>query len=150
MQISVVVPTYKRPALLKRCLKALLHQKFDASEYEVIVVSDGPDPQTESLMKNLQATHRHLKFFALPGKKGPAAARNFGWLSAHGQIIAFTDDDCLPDPNWLSVICRHIDPMRPEALTGKVIVPIGRRPTDYERNTAGLESADFVTANCAC
>lgn len=136
--------------MLKQCLKALRQQTFDPNEYEVIVVSDGPDPQTQSLLKNLQAINGRLKFFALPEKKGPAAARNYGWLSAAGKIIAFTDDDCIPDNNWLSVIAANIDPNRPEALTGRVIVPIAGKPTDYERNTAGLETADFVTANCAC
>lgn len=144
------MPTYKRPALLMRCLKALLRQKFNANEFEVIVVSDGPDPQTQSMMKRLRAAGRQLKFFVLPEKKGPAAARNLGWLSTCGQIIAFTDDDCIPNPNWLNAIYTNLNPALPEALAGKVVVPVSSKPTDYEPNTAGLEAAGFVTANCAC
>jgi GT2 family glycosyltransferase len=83
-------------------------------------------------------------------KKGPAAARNFGWLNARGKIIAFTDDDCLPNQYWLREIAANINIDVDEAITGKVVVPRDKRPTDYEQNTAGLESADFVTANCAC
>ncbi|HVS94630.1 MAG TPA: glycosyltransferase [Mucilaginibacter sp.] len=151
MEISVIVPTYRRPALLKKCLEALLKQKFDKDQYEVIVVSDGPDIDTRllvnSIVKNRAAS---LRFLSLPVKKGPAAARNYGWLNAKGKIIVFTDDDCLPDRNWLSEIASNLNPNTEEAVTGKVIVPRSKRPTDYEQNTAGLETADFVTANCAC
>lgn len=83
-------------------------------------------------------------------KKGPAAARNFGWLNARADIIAFTDDDCLPDENWLSEIRPNISPNSLQAVTGRVVVPRSKRPTDHAKNTAGLETADFVTANCAC
>jgi len=83
-------------------------------------------------------------------KKGPAAARNYGWLNARSKIIAFTDDDCLPDQYWLKEIMGNMNPDKEEAMTGNVIVPRSNRPTDYEKNIAGLESADFITANCAC
>jgi glycosyltransferase involved in cell wall biosynthesis len=150
MQISVVVPTYKRPDLLKQCLKALRRQTFSPDEYEVIVVSDGPDRQTETMIKKIQATFPQLRFIALAENKGPAAARNAGWLSAKGKIIAFTDDDCLPAKNWLHEIVSHIGNNNIKAVSGRVIVPRTNRPTDYELNTAGLENAEFVTANCAC
>jgi glycosyltransferase involved in cell wall biosynthesis len=150
MQISVVVPTYKRSALLKNCLKALLQQTFDADQYEIIVVCDGPDRSTSLLLKKMQRDQPQVRFFALSENKGPAAARNIGWLSARGKIIAFTDDDCLPDKNWLREIAWHISPSNMEAISGRVIVPRSDEPTDYELNTAGLETAEFVTANCAC
>ena len=91
-----------------------------------------------------------LQFIALDKNKGPAAARNAGWLAARGKIIAFTDDDCLPDKNWLREIAGFINPNQEEAVSGRVIVPRSSKPTDYELNTAGLETAEFVTANCAC
>lgn len=91
-----------------------------------------------------------LRFLSLSEKKGPAAARNYGWLNARGKIIAFTDDDCLPEPNWLKEIEAGINIDGDEAIAGRVIVPCGKRPTDYEKNVAGLETADFITANCAC
>lgn len=117
----------------------------------MIVVSDGPDPETRSLVTNLTKDHvTSLRFLSLPMKKGPAAARNYGWLNAKSKIIAFTDDDCLPDSHWLSEIAANINPDSDEAITGRVIVPRSKRPTDYEQNTAGLETADFITANCAC
>jgi glycosyltransferase involved in cell wall biosynthesis len=149
--VSIVVPTYRRPKLLINCLKALLQQKFDKRQYEIIIVSDGPDEQTKKITNEWAGyDYPAIRYLQLADKKGPAAARNYGWLNAKGRIIAFTDDDCVPDAHWLQEIVVNIDPLEDVALTGKVIVPVGKRPTDFEQNTAGLQTADFITANCAC
>ncbi|MGN6181325.1 MAG: glycosyltransferase [Mucilaginibacter sp.] len=128
----------------------MLKQRFNRRQYEIIVVSDGPDNETRQLIREFRDGYKRIRFFELPLKKGPAAARNFGWLNAKADIIAFTDDDCMPDEYWLAEIRRNISPNSLQAVTGKVIVPRSKRPTDYAKNTAGLEDADFVTANCAC
>lgn len=151
MLITVVVPTYRRPQLLNRCIKALLLQRFDKTQFEIIVVSDGPDADTQNLLNNWAGYDLPIiKFMPLPYKKGPAAARNHGWQNAAGQIIAFTDDDCIPDSHWLTEISRHCHTNEDVAITGKVIVPISEEPTDYELNISHLQTADFITANCAC
>jgi cellulose synthase/poly-beta-1,6-N-acetylglucosamine synthase-like glycosyltransferase len=69
---------------------------------------------------------------------------------AHGEIIAFTDDDCVPDSGWLvRGLTPFCDPLI-VAVTGQTVVPLPDRPTDHERNTAGLEQSEFLTANCFC
>lgn len=114
-------------------------------------MSDGPDPETQRLIRDMSRNRVvTLRFLSMLAKKGPAAARNYGWLNARSNIIAFTDDDCLPDRYWLKEIAENMNPDKAEAMTGNVIVPRSTRPTDYEKNTAGLEVADFITANCAC
>jgi len=149
--VSVVIPTYRRTDLLKRCVKALLLQKFPKDQFEIIVVSDGPDADTGRIFDEWAGyDHPAIRFMPMDEKKGPAAARNYGWLNARGHIIAFTDDDCIPDSHWLDAIVRNCNPDENIALTGKVIVPVSKRPTDYELNTANLQTADFITANCAC
>ncbi len=150
--VSVVVPTYRRPHLLKKCIDALLQQKFDKGSYEVIIISDGPDERTHELIGQWAGYDRPLlRLVELPEKKGPAAARNHGWKNAQGQIIAFTDDDCIPHMHWLQHIVANCDPEQDVALTGRVVVPLDNdRPTDHELNTANLQTADFITANCAC
>jgi glycosyltransferase involved in cell wall biosynthesis len=151
MIVSVVIPTYQRAALLSKCLNALLQQKFDKEQYEIIVVSDGPDEQTKKIFDDLIGYNQpELRYMSLPQKKGPAAARNYGWLYAKGRIIAFTDDDCVPDTYWLNQIVQHCNNEDIVAITGKVIVPVSKRPTDHELNTANLQTAEFITANCAC
>ena len=151
MLITVVVPTYRRPQLLNRCIQALLAQRFDKNVFEIIVVSDGPDADTQNLLNNWAGYDLPvLKFMPLPQKRGPAAARNHGWQNASGDIIAFTDDDCIPDSHWLSEVAKHCKVGEDVAITGKVIVPISEEPTDYELNISHLQTADFITANCAC
>jgi glycosyltransferase involved in cell wall biosynthesis len=88
-----------------------------------------------------------VKYMPANGKRGPAAARNRGWRAARGHIIAFTDDDCIPDPEWLRSGVQAIDGGHDGAY-GRVIVPLPKCPTDYEKDTAGLERSEFITANC--
>jgi glycosyltransferase involved in cell wall biosynthesis len=149
--LSVVIPTYRRPHLLHRCLVPLLSQALDPNTYEIIVVDDGRDPLTQTVVETL--AHRHpggplLRYLQPPaGKRGPAAARNCGWRAAGGRVIAFTDDDTIPFVDWLSEGMRAMVP-GVAAAAGRVKVPISAWPTDYERNVKRLESAEFVTANC--
>jgi glycosyltransferase involved in cell wall biosynthesis len=150
-RISVVVPTYRRPALLLRCLQALLKQNLSVHAYEVIVVDDGHDHMTrvivEQLRRRVSAHERPtLRYLRPKHGRGPAVARNAGWRAARGRLIAFTDDDTVPDPHWLDCGERA---MRPGivAAPGRVRVPVSDHPTDHERMTQGLERAEFVTAN---
>jgi glycosyltransferase involved in cell wall biosynthesis len=153
-KISVVVPTYRRPQLLKKCIEALAAQQFAANDYEIIIVSDGPDLQTHDMLNSLeQLTHPFIQYISLVRNSGPAAARNAGWKAANGRLIAFTDDDTQPSEFWLSSLWKTyllMEQPRRIAFAGKVIVPLPEEPTDFELNTSHLETADFVTANCAC
>ena len=150
-KISIVIPTYRRPDLLIKCINALVDQSFDKNDYEIIVVSDGPDELTSNAITSLvKPDDLRINYIHLPEKKGPAAARNYGWLNASGQLVAFTDDDCIPDVNWLNTIWESYDGSEELAFSGKVIVPLSENPTDYELNTANLETAEFITANCVC
>jgi GT2 family glycosyltransferase len=151
IRVSVVVPTYNRPALLERCLKALLAQRFEASGYEIIVADDGSSPQVAALVQRLARCAGEggpaLRYIAVTGAHGPAAARNAGWRHAIGPIIAFTDDDCVPTSGWLRAgVAAMSDGVA--GASGKLAIPCTERPTDYERNAALLAHAEFVTANC--
>ena len=146
-KVSVVIPTYKRTELLRKCLECLKKQDLPAQDFEVLVVSDGPDSITEKLVNEMDG---NIHFIQLHKKQGPAAARNLGWKNAHGHLIAFTDDDCLPQPDWLSSYCKEYKGEEVLVMTGRVIVPIEPPVTDYKKNISGLEAADFITANCCC
>ncbi|HWB92831.1 MAG TPA: glycosyltransferase [Puia sp.] len=161
IDISIVIPTYRRPALLFRCLSALYRQDMDPERYEIIVVTDGPDPVTIRVLQTLLPAGPRTRCLSLDEKKGPAAARNLGWRMASGALVLFTDDDCVPVSHWVSAYWDAFHTYRGEsrldgifgeylAFRGPVYVPCPPRPTDYEKNTAGLQAAAFVTANCAC
>jgi GT2 family glycosyltransferase len=152
LRVSVVVPTYRRPELLGRCLASLAAQTMQAEDYEVIIADDAASDATrhqveEFARNNLLA----IRYVPIVGAHGPAAARNAGWRAANAPLIAFTDDDTRPDLGWLTAGVGALE-RDPElaAVTGQVIVPLPWRPTDYQRNEAGLETAAFVTANCFC
>ena len=152
MRVSVVIPTYRRPDLLRRCLTRLSEQVFDPAEYEVVVADDAASEQTRRQVAEFAAgTAAAVRYVAVTGRHGPAAARNAGWRGARGEVVAFTDDDTLPEPTWLAegVAALHNEPAA-AAATGRVVVPVPQRPTDYERDAAGLERAEFVTANVFC
>lgn len=156
-RISVVVPTFKRPDLLHSCLGALTMQDLDPSDYEIIVVDDAASEDTRrqvdywvECMRNREPDDRAvpaIRYIPVTGTHGPAVARNAGWRAACGEIIAFTDDDCLPTPGWLRAgLSAFIDGI--VGASGKLIMPLAHTPTDYERDAVQLEKSEFVTANC--
>lgn len=150
MRASVVVPTYHRPDLLDRCLSALAAQDLDAASFEVIVADDAASEATRRQVAAwADRTSVAMQYIPVSSTRGPAGARNAGWRSAQGEIIAFTDDDCIPTPGWLRAgLDAFAEGPDVNAATGRMIVPLPDDPTDYQRNEAGLEEAEFVTANC--
>lgn len=87
--VSVIIPTRNRPLLVQRAVKSALGQTL--KEIEVIVVIDGPDPETSVELAKL--SDARLKVIERPSNSGAAAARNAGVSHARGEWIAFLDDD---------------------------------------------------------
>jgi cellulose synthase/poly-beta-1,6-N-acetylglucosamine synthase-like glycosyltransferase len=146
--MSVVVPTFNRNYLLAGCLKALRAQNFESSGYEIIVVDNAVSPWTARLVGAEAAASPRPKVRYLSEKKpGPAAARNSGWRAAAGEYIAFTDDDCVPDRDWLRFGLRSLS-AGAAGVSGRIVVPLRNGPHDHAVSTAGLETAEFATANC--
>lgn len=108
---SVIIPTYHRNDLLAKCLDCLAPglQTLASDHYEVIVTDDGSQTTAEAM---IQEKYPWVKWVAGPCK-GPAANRNNGAKYAQGEWLVFTDDDCLPDPQWLEAyqeaIAHHQD-----------------------------------------
>jgi glycosyltransferase involved in cell wall biosynthesis len=103
MEITVIVPTYNRVDSLKQCLQALQQQTLPAHQYEVLVVDDGSTDGTARYLRELATRWPAFRFYS-QANAGPAAARNKGIAAARGRVIAFTDDDCIPQRDWLEVI----------------------------------------------
>jgi hypothetical protein len=84
---------------------------------------------------------------------GPAAARNLGWRAGESPWVVFVDDDVVPTQDWLADLDTDLStaPLDVVAVQGRVTVPLApdRRPTDWERNVTGLESARWITADMA-
>ncbi|NJN16606.1 MAG: glycosyltransferase [Oscillochloris sp.] len=115
--VSVVIPTYNRPQPLAACLQALAAQDYPRDRYEVIVVDDGSPQSPAPLFAALPEMTVRL---IVQQRRGPAAARNAGAAVAHGRILAFTDDDCRPHPDWLRALSLR-SASAPNALVGGAI-----------------------------
>lgn len=96
---------------------------------------------------SLQLPAPAIRYVAMTGNHGPAAARNAGLRAASGEIVAFTDDDCIPAADWLDCGVKAIL-SGADGVSGRVIVPVPTEPTDYEREQLGLARSEFITANC--
>jgi GT2 family glycosyltransferase len=151
LKVSVVVPTCGRPQLLRDCLRSLAKQDLDDGAFEIIVVDDGSPPATQAANAAVVQRLAHarpglaLHYVWCARNRGPAAARNTGWRKAAAPVVAFTDDDTRPLRDWLRVGLAAIEGC--DAVAGRIVVPVSEQPTDYERDTAGLAHASFVTAN---
>ncbi|HEV3231076.1 MAG TPA: glycosyltransferase family A protein, partial [Candidatus Dormibacteraeota bacterium] len=99
--VSVVLATRDRPALLWRCLEAIEAQT--QPPLEVLVVDDASGPETAAVLDQM-AARLPLRRVRLPRRSGPGRARNAGWSRAQGTWVAFTDDDCRPEPGWLAAL----------------------------------------------
>jgi GT2 family glycosyltransferase len=99
VDFSIVVPTCERPASLGELLAALARLDYARERFEVIVVDDGGRQPMESLLEPFRSS---LNVTLLRQENvGPGGARNRGAARAMGRTLAFTDDDCRPDPGWL-------------------------------------------------
>ncbi|GLZ29178.1 hypothetical protein Lesp02_13680 [Lentzea sp. NBRC 105346] len=141
MSYTVVIPTVGRPSL-HVVLDALARGEGPPPD-EVIVVDDRPHPEP------LGVKARVLR----SGGRGPAAARNTGWLAARSEWVAFLDDDVVPPDDWKARLAEDLDGLGPDVVASqaRIVVPLptDRRPTDWERGTAGLASARWITADMA-
>jgi cellulose synthase/poly-beta-1,6-N-acetylglucosamine synthase-like glycosyltransferase len=143
-EISVVIPAFERVAALAECLQALASQTLPASRFEVIVCDDGSRvPVRHSLASVLRAIGDRLQVRVIRQRNaGPATARNRGAAAARGRYLAFTDDDCRPEPQWLERLLRHF------AIEPAVLVGGGLRTTAasdrYARATQAI--MDFAYA----
>ena len=157
MFLSVVIPTYNRLPILRKCLLALEDQQLAGpiSGYEVVLVDDGSTDATLDWLADHAAELPHLRLIRQE-HGGPAAARNRGVQGARGDVIVFIDSDLVVTPSFLSchaqALQRHWSRPghRPCFTYGAVINTANfDQPTGEPHKLRDLSFAYFATGNVA-
>jgi glycosyltransferase involved in cell wall biosynthesis len=108
--VSVVVATRDRAPFLPDLLAALAGQTMDPGRFEVVVVDDGScDGTWPALVALAEASTLRCRGLRLGHSVGQGPARNVGVRAARGDVVAFTDDDCIPEPSWLRALTEPLD-----------------------------------------
>ncbi|MFG2680951.1 glycosyltransferase family 2 protein [Streptomyces sp. NPDC048392] len=152
---AVVVPTLVRHTLAD-CL-ASLAAAHGPDPDEIVLVDDRPGPDTDpGALEHALAVLGDLRERTVVlrgGGRGPAAARNTGMRAVTAPWTAFLDDDVQVGPHWCDQLIQDLAEAAPDtgAVQGVIAVPLPgeRRPTDWERGTAGLAQARWITADMA-
>jgi len=102
MNVSIIIPAFNARHTLSACLQACQAQKLPANvQQEIIVVDDGSSDGTQEI-----AQAANVQLIQHKTQRGAGAARNSGLAAARGEIILFTDADCVPRPNWVTEMIR--------------------------------------------
>lgn len=153
---SIIIPSYNRAHSLYRLLSSFNDSTCDPGTFEIIVVDDGSDPplyvETGKYPFSLILLRQQ--------NKGPAQARNNGALISKGKYLLFTDDDCIPYPNWITSFLNTINHQPDLVIGGRIIngLPeniysqVTQLLFDYlhENRYPGKHQVGFFTTNNLC
>jgi len=143
-KVSIIVPTYGRPAGLKILLNTLEEQTF--KDFEVVVIVDGDKEAFELLSHLKDETLYPIKLKFIPNS-GCNIARNKGIEIAEGEVLAFTDDDCIPDNDWLENGIKYFE--KPEIVGVEGLIYSERKGGPTHRTPQILERTGPVLGRTA-
>ena len=125
-RVSVVVPCHAAARTLPRLLEALRQQTLAADRFEVVLADSGVDDGAELIERAAREWNgAGLRRLSVPPDCGPALKRNLAAEAARGQVLAFTDADCVPEPEWLE---RGLGALSPGVgvVQGRTLPPAGQ------------------------
>jgi glycosyltransferase involved in cell wall biosynthesis len=129
-ELSVVVATHNRGSMLAG-LVAALEAQTASERFEVLIVDDGSTDDTWATLTGLTTvTTLRLVGLRLAGTGGPSLPRNTGVAEAHSNLVAITDDDCLPEPGWAEALLA----VGTKALTRGPVRPTDDAPGPWDRS----------------
>jgi glycosyltransferase involved in cell wall biosynthesis len=143
MIFSVIVPFFNEETYIEQCIKALLEQDFNQLEYELIFVDNAStDTSVEIVRRFPEVT------LLYENKKGAYNARNRGLKEAKGEIVAFTDADCIVSKGWLTSIFRAMNSTDAAILIGRLCFPSDISPTLKMYENYENTKVEYVFKNC--
>lgn len=121
--VSVIIPVWNNPSGLQACLEALSRQDYPQDHIETIVIDNGPVVTVKSIVARYRGAH--LVHEPLPASD---RARNSGIAASHGDVLAFTDSDCVPQANWVGAGVQALSRLSPSGLLAGRIVVVSSDP----------------------
>lgn len=122
MKISVVVCTYNRSKLLKRCLMSLVEQNFPKENYEIVLIDNASTDDTKNVIFNFIEQYKlfTIRYIYEP-TQGLSFARNRGYKESKNEIVAYIDDDAIADKDWIKELSRGYTDDKIVCVGGKLI-----------------------------
>lgn len=99
--VSIVIPAFNAASTIGQAIAACKNQDYPKDRLEIIVIDDGSIDDTKDVVEGLGVRYIYQE------KAGPASARNTGWMNSKGDVICFTDADCIPELDWVSRLVRY-------------------------------------------
>jgi glycosyltransferase involved in cell wall biosynthesis len=132
MDLSVVISTYNRAGLLGRSLAALQAQRTAPGlSWELVVVDNNSSDHTRAVVDTAGATFPVSLRYVFEPHQGLSYARNTGVQHAKGEIIAFTDDDCRPEPDWVQSVADCMQRWGADGLGGRILPEWSTPPPEW-------------------
>jgi glycosyltransferase involved in cell wall biosynthesis len=151
--VSVVVPVYDAESTIEECIHSLLRLNYQKENLELIFINNSSADRTVNILNQYSDKIKILH----EKKRGPAAARNKGLINAAGEVVAFTDSDCIVDKDWLQNIVNPLQDERIGIVGGKILAKrpcnlieeFGEIIHDHYRAINEFKPAYVVTGNWA-
>jgi glycosyltransferase involved in cell wall biosynthesis len=122
VEVSVVIPTYNRAAMLRNAVDSVLAQDSQ-TPFEIVIVDNNSQDDTASVARSLVNEHPQKVHYVVEREQGNAHARNRGVQTARGEIIAFIDDDVTVERNWLTTLHQVLDSRDDLSFVGGRVLP---------------------------
>ncbi len=147
--VSVVIPTRNRAPYLRDLLNALSVQVYPSDRLEVLVIDNSSSDDTREVVRESAAIAPYSLRYLRKDDDGPAASRNRGAEMATGDVLAFTDSDCIPSPNWIRLAVAHLRPGVGVVCGPVRPLPIGPDDPFFLHQIHAIEREDglYATAN---
>lgn len=152
-KVSIVIPVFNRSPVIGPCIDSVLASDYPSDRLEVVVVDNGSTDGTLDILKNYQPRI----VLTEEARRGPAAARNAGCRLARGEVVAFTDSDCVVAPDWLTRLMEGLADSEATAVGGRILAfpdgnnveHFGERIHDHRKALTYFEPPYAITMNLA-